>query len=161
MAHHRRFHRVRHHAGRAGAGAKGTVLGVASGAAAAIVAGYSQAMIPFLQTAGWWVMPAALALVGHFLKRRNPVVGGAVIGIAGYQAYGNFVAAKAVGAKGFSDAGAMPWSDAGAMVVGTPTSYIDSPGTVASLGTTAGGGAGMLYTKEAMGVPLDAGELYD
>lgn len=159
---HRRFHRVRHHAGRAGAGAKGTVLGVASGAAAAVVAGYSQAMIPFLSSGGWWVMPAALALVGHFLKRRNPIVGGAVIGIAGYQAYSNFVASKATtGAKGFTDAGAMPWSDAGAMVISTPTSYIDSPGTVASLGTVAGGGAGMLYTKEAMGVPLDAGELYD
>lgn len=153
MAHRRRFHRIRHHGGRAMSGAKGTVIGVASGAAAAVVAGYAQTAIPFLSTAGWWAMPAALALVGHFLRRRNPTIGGAIIGIAGYQAYANFVNAKSV--KGFVDAGALPYSDAGAM----STMYLDSPGTVASLGTESG--AGMLMNRDAMGVPLDAGELYD
>jgi hypothetical protein len=133
-------------------GAKGTVIGVASGAAAAVVSGYAASAIPFLTSAGWWAMPAALALVGHFLKRKNPTIGGAIIGIAGYQAYANFVNAKSV--KGFAEAGQMSYADAGAL-----TNYIDSPGTVASLGTSAG--AGMLMSKDVMGMPEDAGALYD
>lgn len=159
MARHRRFHRARHHAGRAMSGAKGTVIGVASGAAAAVVSGYAASAIPFLTSAGWWAMPAALALVGHFLRRKNPTIGGAIIGIAGYQAYANFVQSHAAtGTKGFAEAGAMSYADAGAL-----TNYIDSPGTVASLGTSAGysPGAGMLMSKDTMGMPEDAGALYD
>jgi len=143
-------------------GGKGTVIGVAAGAAAAVVSGYAQSAIPFLSTAGWWAMPAALALVGHFLKRKNPTIGGAIIGIAGYQAYANYVQSHAVGgtAKGFVDAGA--FADAGALY-NEPGSmrYVDSPNTVASMGTGSGrDGAGMLVNRETMGVG-DAGELYD
>lgn len=156
---HRRFHRARHHAGRAMSGGKGTVIGVAAGAAAAVVSGYAQTAIPFLSSAGWWAMPAALALVGHFLKRRNPTIGGAIIGIAGYQAYANYLQSHA--AKGFSEAGAMNYADAGALYGEPASRYIDSPRTVASMGTSAGNdGAGMLVNRETMGVG-DAGELYD
>lgn len=158
---HRRFHRARHHAGRAMSGGKGTVIGVASGAAAAVVSGYAQTAIPFLATAGWWAMPAALALVGHFLKRRNPTIGGAIIGIAGYQAYANYVQSHATGgtAKGFAEAGA--YADAGALY-NEPGAvrFIDSPRTVASMGTSSGQDASMLVNRETMGVG-DAGELYD
>jgi hypothetical protein len=160
MAHHRRFHRARHHAGRAAAGAKGTVIGVAAGAATAVVGGYAQSAIPFLATAGWWAMPAAMAIVGHFLKRKNPTIGGALIGVAGYQAYANYVQSHATGAKGFEqgsfvDAGA--FIDAGAM---GSTMYNDSPGTTASMGTASGRNAGMLINHEVMGYG-DAGILVD
>jgi hypothetical protein len=156
MAHHRRFHRARHHAGRAAAGAKGTLIGAAAGAATAVVGGYAQSAIPFLSTAGWWAMPAALALVGHFLKRKNPTIGGSMIGIAGFMAYGNYVQSHASsGAKGFVDAGA--FIDAGAM---SSTMYNDSPGTTASLGTGSGRNAGMLMNHEVMGFG-DAGILID
>jgi hypothetical protein len=142
-------------------GAKGTVIGVASGAAAAVVSGYAQTAIPFLATAGWWAMPAALALVGHFLKRKNPTIGGAIIGIAGYQAYANYVQSHAT--KGFAEAGAYNYADAGMLQGGSqPLSmYTDSPGTVASMATASGrNDASMLVNRETMGVG-DAGELYD
>jgi hypothetical protein len=162
MAHHRRFHRARHHAGKAAAGAKGTAIGVAAGAATAVVGGYAQSAIPFLATAGWWAMPAALAIVGHFLKRKNPTIGGAMIGIAGYQAYANYVQSHATGAtaKGFEsgsfvDAGM--FVDAGAV---NSTRYMDDPMTTASMGTASGRNAGMLMNHEVMGVG-DAGILID
>lgn len=142
------------------AGGKGTVIGVAAGAAAAVVGGYAQTAIPFLGTAGWWAMPAAMALVGHFLKRKNPTLGGAIIGVAGYQAYANYVQSHAATAHGFADAGAFNYADAGALVDPGATRFIDSPHTVSSMGTTSGGGAGMLVNRETMGVG-DAGELYD
>lgn len=100
-------------------------------------------------------MPAALALVGHFLKRKNPTIGGAIIGIAGYQAYANYLQSHATGgtAKG--------WVDAGAFVdAGNVTRYIDSPGTTASMGTDSGRNAGMLMNHEVMGFG-DAGILID
>ena len=159
----RRFHRARHHAGKALSGAKGTAIGVAVGAASAVVGGYTASAIPFLTTAGWWAMPVAMALVGHFLKRKNPTIGGAIIGIAGYQAYVNFTASHAAtGAKGFSDAGAMSYADAGMLVSPDTTMYNDSPRTTSSLGTDSGrnSGAGMLVNREAMGYG-DAGMLID
>jgi hypothetical protein len=148
-------------------GAKGSLIGAASGAATAAVSGYASTAIPFLTSGGWWAMPAALLLVGHFLKRKNPTIGGAILGIAGYQAYANFLAAKASApsAKGFIDAGAFAYGDAG--ILNSPsdvTRYQDNPGTVSSLQTQSGQNmgtdAGMLVNHETMGW-TDAGELVE
>jgi hypothetical protein len=63
----------------------------------------------FLQ-ANWWTMPLAMALVGHFLQRKNAAVGGALMGVAGYWGYTGFQNSRQMStgtAKGFVDAGAL------------------------------------------------------
>jgi hypothetical protein len=106
----RRFHRIRHHASRAGAGWKGSAMSVGAGAATGIASNYAVGAVPFLGQA-WWTMPTAMAVVGHFLKRKYPSVGGAMLGIAGYWAYNTYMQQKsgAATAKGLEggDAGAL------------------------------------------------------
>jgi len=106
----RRFHRVRHHASRAAAGWKGSAMSVGAGAATGIASTYAVSAVPFLGQA-WWTMPAAMAVVGHFLKRKYPSVGGAMLGIAGYWGYNTYMQQKssAATAKGLDsgDAGAL------------------------------------------------------
>lgn len=122
--------------GKMAAGAKGSLVSVGTGGAVGFASGYALSAVPFLGQA-WWTMPIALAAVGHFLKRKNPTVGGALLGVAGYWGYTGFMARQATAsAKGFIDAGFidagryMPGgSDAGAL--GT-TSYNDNVGTDAS-----------------------------
>jgi hypothetical protein len=152
--------------GRLAQGAKGSLVSVATGGAVGLASGYALSAVPFLGQA-WWTMPLALAAVGHFLKRKNPTVGGALLGVGGYWAYTGFMANKATAsAKGFIDAGfidagryAIGGSDAGAL--GT-TSYNDSVGTDAApaLGTAQ---AAMLISParpQAMGYD-DSAELLD
>jgi hypothetical protein len=108
----RRFHRVRHYAGNAVSGWKGSAIAVASGAGAGLAAPYAM-RVEFLQT-NWWAMPAAFALVGHFLARKHPAVGGALMGVAGYWGYAaasNANAAPTATAKGFLDAGQLSYND--------------------------------------------------
>jgi len=126
----RRFHRTRHHLGNATRGAKGSAISLATGAGIGAASGYAFSAIPFLAT-NWWAMPAATALIGHFLKRKNPVIGDALIGTAGFLLYSAYMANKS-GAKGFVDAGAMlpGSSDAGALF--GASSYNDSRMTDAS-----------------------------
>lgn len=98
----RRFHRARHHAGRAAAGWKGSLMSVGAGAATGFASNYAISAVPFLGQA-WWTMPAAMAVVGHFLRRKYPAIGGAMLGIAGYWALNTYQqqkAAPAATAKG-------------------------------------------------------------
>lgn len=104
----RRFHRVRHHASRAGVGWKGSAMSVGAGAATGIASSYAVSAVPFLGQA-WWTMPTAMAVVGHFLKRKYPAIGGAMLGIAGYWGYNTFQQQRSSSAKGLEggDAGAL------------------------------------------------------
>lgn len=155
----RRFHRARHHLGNAGKGLKGSAFSIASGAAVAGGSSYALSALPFLQT-NWWAMPAALALVGHFIKRKNSVIGDALLGTAGYLTYFGFVnrnVGATTPAKGFIDAGMLlpGSSDAGALF--GVSSYNDSRLTDASpaMGTAQ---AAMLYTpSRGAGEFIDAG----
>ena len=115
----RRFHRIRHHArhhgGKMAAGWKGSAASVASGVGTAIALPYVASTVPFLSTVGWWAMPSALLLVGHFLKRKNPAIGGALLGIGGMSLYSAFQGSRAT-AKGYpsgnyADAGNTSYSD--------------------------------------------------
>jgi hypothetical protein len=137
-------------------GAKGSLVSIGTGGAVGFASGYALSAVPFLGQA-WWTMPIALAMIGHFLKRKNPTVGGALLGVGGYWAYTGFMANRGVmGAKGFIDAGfidagryAPGGSDAGAF-----TAYNDNVGTAASpaMGTAQ---AAMLYAQggsSAMGM---------
>jgi hypothetical protein len=150
--------------GKVAAGAKGSLVSVGTGAGVGFASGYALSAVPFLGQA-WWTMPIALAAVGHFLKRRNPTMGGALLGVAGYWGYTGFMARSATAqAKGFVDAGFldagryMPGgSDAGAL------SYNDNIGTDAApgLGTAQ---AAMLLTPgrpNAMGYEDDTAELFE
>jgi hypothetical protein len=149
--------RFGHHARGAARGAKGTAIGVAVGAGSALAVGKAMSISFLSPTTHWWAMPAALAVAGHFLKRKNAMIGDALIGIAGYQGYSNFISRPPAAAKGFIDAG---FIDAGNLVSPGSTNYMDSPGTTSSLGTSASQNAGMLVNREVMGYG-DAGALYD
>jgi hypothetical protein len=151
--------------GRLAQGGKGSLVSIGTGGAVGMLSGYALSAVPFLGQA-WWTMPIALAAVGHFLKRKNPTIGGALLGVGGYWAYTGFMANRAtVSAKGWVDAGfldagryAVGGSDAGALV-----SYSDNVGTDAApaLGTAQ---AAMLISPSrpstAMGYD-DSGELLE
>jgi hypothetical protein len=134
-------------------------MSVASGAAVGVAAPYAISNFSFLQ-ANWWTMPLAMALVGHFLQRKNAAVGGALMGVAGYWGYTGFQNSRGAPAtaKGFIDAGAL-------------VNYNDSMGTDAApqMGTAQ---AAMLIDPRgsAMAAGLDqpnfvdagdAGAMYD
>jgi len=106
-------------------------------------------------------MPAALGIAGHFLRRKNPAIGGALIGIAGYQGYANYMAANpgkgGATTQGFTDAGYM---DAGQLVTpgGGASQYNENANTGSAYRTS---NAGMLMNNEVMGMGGDAGRVYD
>lgn len=144
----RRFHRVRHHTGRALSGGKGSLLTAGAGAATGLASQYLVGAVPFLG-ASWWAMPTALALVGHFLKRKNPAIGGGLLGVAGYWAYNAYAQRGAVvaTAKGLEDAGAFGG-----------VSYNDNIGTDAAPALGTAQAAALVVPKRpgAMGF-IDAG----
>lgn len=137
--------------GKFASGGKGSVVSLGSGAAVGLVSGYAMSALPFLGQA-WWTMPIALGLVGHFLKKKNPALGGALLGVGGYWGYTGFMANRSSAtAKGWVDAGFL---DAGRYAIGGSDcgAYNDSVGTDASpaMGTAQ---AAMLLTpgRNAMG----------
>ena len=151
--------------GKHAAGIKGSALSLVSGAGVGFASGYALSAVPWLGQA-WWTMPVALALVGHFLKKKNPSLGGALIGVGGYWGYTGFMANKsaataATTAKGWVDAGWMGGPDAGRYAIGGSDAgaYNDNIGTDAApaLGTAQ---AAMLLTpgKNTMGYD-DSAEL--
>lgn len=167
----RRFHRARHHAGRAASGWKGSAMGLASGAVISFGTSMATSRIDFLKASNnWWATPAILGALGHFIKRRSPTLGGALLGIAGAVAVENYTK-NPTNAAGFSsilgNAGSVPgdYSNAGA--------YNDYQNTDASARTNAafnrgpeaaaliGGpyGAGMLYNDG--GMPVGASGMGD
>lgn len=91
-------------------------MSVGAGAATGVASTYAISAVPFLGQA-WWTMPAAMAVMGHFLKRKYPAIGGAMLGIAGYWGYNTYLQQKG-GAKGLEggDAGNLVVGDAGALV---------------------------------------------
>lgn len=77
--------RARNIGRRAAAGARGTLIGAASGAAAFFAHKAASDRIDFVRD-NWWVGPAVLAVGGHMLKQkpRTATIGVALVGAAGY-----------------------------------------------------------------------------
>jgi hypothetical protein len=144
----RHFHHARHHAHRAAAGWKGSLASAATGAATGVALPYVVSAAPFLQSTGWWTMPAALLLVGHFLKRKNPQIGGALLGIGGMSLYSAFQGSRAT-AKGYPSSA---YADAGG-----PLSYNDNLRTDAAPSMNTAQAAALLNAPGAMGM-VDAGQ---
>lgn len=156
----RRFHRVRHHGGRALAGGKGSLVALGTGAGTSLASSYVIGAVPFLGGA-WWAMPAALAVVGHFLKRKNPAIGGALLGIAGYWGMSQYSATRPIATtKGYDDAGAFGG-----------VSYNDNIGTDAAPALNTAQAAALVVPKQRAGAmgfidagafdPAEAGEVLD
>lgn len=113
-------HRVRHHATRvyhaakrAGAGARGSAMTAGAGAAAFFAAEFANQHVKMLSS-HYLATPAALAVGGHFLKRKYPTLGAGMLGAAGWSAAANYriyqaQTALAAGAKG------LQWNDAAAL----------------------------------------------
>lgn len=140
--------------GRLAQGGKASLISMGTGGAVGFASGYALSAVPWLGQA-WWTMPAALGILGHFLKRKNPTVGGALLGVGGYWLYTGFMANRAsmAGAKGFIDAGfidagryAPGGSDAGAL-----TSYNDNIGTAAAPALGTAQAAMLMQGSSAMG----------
>ena len=147
---HRARHHVRHHGSRALAGWKGTAASAAAGVGTGIALPYVTSSVPMLQSAGWWAMPGALILMGHFLKRKNAAIGGALLGIGGMSLYSAFQGSRAT-AKGYPSGA---YADAG----GPLTSYSDNIRTDAapSLGTAQAAALLNANPQSTMGL-VDAG----
>jgi hypothetical protein len=143
-----RHHRIRHHAHRAAAGWKGSLASTATGVGTAIALPYINSAVPFLSQSGWWTMPAAILLVGHFLKRKNPQIGGALLGIGGMSLYSAFQGSRST-AKGYPSGA---YADAGA-----PLAYNDNLRTDAAPSLNTAQAAALLNASGAMGM-VDAGQ---
>jgi hypothetical protein len=148
----RRFAHLRHHAGKAAHGWKGSLASAATGAATGMALPYVVSAVPQLQTTGWWAMPAALLLVGHFLKRKNPQIGGAMLGIGGMSLYSAYQGAHSKGASGYPSGS---YADAG-----SPLAYNDNLRTDAAPSLNTAQAAALLSGGTAMGV-VDSGGMYD
>lgn len=148
----KRFHRARHHAGRMAAGWKGSLASVATGAGTGVALPYVVSAAPFLQSTGWWTMPAAIILVGHFLKRKNPQIGGALLGIGGMSLYSAFQGSRST-AKGYPSGA---YADAGA-----PLAYNDNLRTDAAPSLNTAQAAALLNAPGAMGVVSPDSGWYD
>ena len=107
--HTKRHHIVRHARGMA-TGAKATGISALSGAATSIVIGKIQENVSFLQS-NWYASPIVTLLAGHFIKRKMPEVGAAMIGVAGAMAVRNY--AKTGGSGSAFLANAADAGDAG------------------------------------------------
>lgn len=154
----RRFHRVRHYAGKTAAGWKGSAMGVAAGAATSFGVSMATSRIDFLKASqNWWATPIGLAVIGHFVKRKSPPLGYALLGIAGAVGVENFTHTP-TNAQGF-DAGI---GDAGAIHQGyadAGTLFNENQSTDASPLTNSGMNALPAGAGALMGGSYGAGEL--
>lgn len=148
----RHFHRARHHGGKMAAGWKGSLASAATGAATGVALPYVVSAAPFLQSTGWWTMPAALLLVGHFLKRKNPQIGGAMLGIGGMSLYSAFQGSRAPATATAHGYPSGAYADAGG-----PLSYNDNLRTDAAPSMNTAQAAALLNAGGAMGM-VDAGQ---
>jgi hypothetical protein len=86
MARHRlrrAAHYVKRHHGKVTSGAKGTAVAAAVGAASYFLLQKVSENSEFVRTK-WWA-PAGVAVIGgHFIKRRYPTIGNAMIAVGGY-----------------------------------------------------------------------------
>jgi hypothetical protein len=127
-------------------------MGLGAGAAVSFGTSFATSRIDFLKASNnWWATPVALAAVGHFLKKKSPALGYAILGIAGAVGVENFTHTP-TNAQGFvgaiGDAGSVNWAEAGNL------SYNDNQATDASPGTNAAQNAGAL-----MGAGYGAGNI--
>ena len=119
----RRFHRVRHHAANAMRGGKTTAIQALVGAVTAFAIGKTAEHVQFIRD-NWYGPPALLVGVGHFVKRKHPAVGSAIVatgGAVGYYGYALSHAAnapQATGETGDADAFPVDPGDAGEMAQG-------------------------------------------
>lgn len=143
-------HHIRHHASRAAHGWKGSAASAATGVGTALALPYITSAVPQLSTFGWWAMPTALLLTGHFLKRKNPQIGGALLGIGGMSLYSAYQGSKT--AHGYPSGA---YADAGA-----PLAYNDNLRTDAAPSLNTAQAAALLNAPGAMGL-VDAGAVYD
>lgn len=66
-------------------GAKGSAMAAGSGAAAYYAGKIASEHVETLRSR-WWGIPAALAVGGHFAKKKNVALGAGLLGAAGYAA---------------------------------------------------------------------------
>ncbi len=145
----KRFHRVKHHAGRAASGAKGTAMGAAAGGAAAYAVGQLAAHVEFIRS-NWYAPALALMAAGHFLKRKHAAVGQSVIGAAGAIGYYSYALTHqtTVGtASGYQEASG---ADAGAW--SNDVNALTNGSFVNQLNDARGADAGDYAYSEAMGL---------
>jgi len=133
-------------------GAKGSALVAAGGAGSYFLAKFASEKVDFLRSE-WYMLPAAMAVGGHFLKRKHAALGAGLLGAAGYAFGVNYdfsQAAKKAGVTPPKEGGALfpagggdasGFEDAGAML-GQPIAEAPDtlPGGPAPMG--AGGDAG-------------------
>lgn len=156
MAHKRRFHRIRHHGRAALGGAKGTLMGAAAGGAAAYGVGQLAANVEFIRN-NWYAPALALAVAGHFLKRRYAGAGQAIIGAAGAIGYYSYAlthqgGGAPTGARGFEDAtGIQDATGPDAGDFATDVNALTDGNPVSQLSDVRGADAG-IYESEAMGL---------
>jgi len=100
-----RLHHVRHILG----GAKGSAMVAAGGAGSYFLAKFASEKVEFLRSQ-WYMLPAAMAVGGHFLKRKNAALGAGLLGAAGYAFGVNYDFSQAA-----KKAGAVPQKEAGAL----------------------------------------------
>ncbi len=154
----RRFHRVRHHGGKMAEGWKGSLMGLGTGAAVSFGTSFATSRIDFLKASNnWWATPVALAAVGHFLKRKNPALGYAILGIAGAVGVENFTHTPTNAAgfdAGIGDAGLLfsenQSTDASPMTNSGMNPALPAPGASALMGGDYG--AGELENADVMGL---------
>lgn len=119
MAH--RARRAVHHARRgalfAAKGAKGSAVSVAIGAGSYFATQAVVSRVAFLNTR-WWAPPAALAVAGHFLKRKHPNIGTSLLAVAGYVGGLNYAISRnaPATAQGYDYGQAGGPGDAGALM---------------------------------------------
>jgi hypothetical protein len=68
----------------AAAGWKDSAKAAGAGAASFYVADFASQKVEALRK-DWWALPVAMAVGGHFLRRKSQVAGLAMLGAAGYQ----------------------------------------------------------------------------
>lgn len=105
----------KHHARSAGKGAKGSAIAVGVGAVAEYAGTMAVQKIEMLQKHPY-AGPIALAVAGHFGKRKNHDAGTAALGAAGFWAAMTYAAQQGAPAGGQ----AKGWGDAGAFNAGNP-----------------------------------------
>ena len=129
-------------------GTKGSVMVAAAGFGSYHVAKFASERVDFLRSQ-WYMLPAAMAVGGHLLKKKNVALGAGLLGAAGYALGVNWDfsnAAKQANATPPKEAGAMfdtsgtddAFSDAGALMGGglqdAPDSLPQGPTSTADAG---------------------------
>lgn len=156
----RAAHYARTHHGKVTKGAKGSAMSTGVGAATYFATQYAVGHVPLLQSR-WWAPAVALAVGGHFLKRKSHDAGTALCAIGGYIGGLNYAISTASGSPaataGFDNSSAGALQEAGAMQdAGSPMPFDQNAGTSQGAPNQLTGGAGDLTDYSGAGDMEDA-----